>query len=251
MCSGGNSEEYVGLMNERERLAAGKRREERKPGIQWLDTCFCSAKQTEAVLYKERILAGLLAMPGVSLFTHWEPRYDWRERGIEIRLGDKEMETLIHFADILAELRANMPEHWFRWEFLGADLHGIRANGLPKEVVAQYFDSLDRMILRIFPVERHNGQRDIDFTLWSEVESNRLYKVKQTRDTVKKEGYSDAYLVERMTEARVLKTSGIMGGGVTTLIKASCAPRQEDDMVDLDIPRLHLLPANLQTPWIS
>lgn len=227
--------------------------------VTWFATVFYPRnKKARAVKYEHGVLARLYGYDGpeIILFTPWGPRYDWEKRGIEIKAGDKEIETLNFLAALLAKWREKMPSasKKFHWIFLGADLYGTRINNLPEEVVAGYFTSLAKWLTQILP--------EAEFRLWSEfnkeveysrkniwknfgdfVDANLLSRAEKTAQVMARGSDPKSYLVERITEAMFIEDK-------YRPIKISCVPKYKDDKVDCELPRLYLVPTHLQTPWL-
>ncbi len=221
--------------------------------VKWFNTQFYPQRRTgRAVRYEDGVLPRL-RQPVVKLFTPWGPRYDWEQRGTSVREGDREVQTLTYLADLEATLRAGMPSKRLHWMFMGADLYGTRINPLPAEAVGAYFESLRAWVRRLLP--------DADFRLWSEFDAEaEPYRMSarhrieellsesvrwQAIDTARKMGLGGdpyAYLVERLAEAMLIEER-------LHPIKISCVVRRKDDGVDAALPRLYLLPSQLQAPW--
>lgn len=229
------------------------------PEIKWFNTIFYPRnKIARAVEYEHGVLARLHGYgcvgPEIILFTPWGPRYDCEKRGIEIKPGDKEIETLNFLAALLAKWQEKMPNKKFHWIFLGADLYGTRINNLPENAVAEYFASLARWLAQILP--------EAEFRLWSEfdkevgnsrrniwenfgdfVDSNLLIRAQKTAQAMGNGSDPKAYLVERITEAIFIEDT-------YRPIKISCVPKYKDDKVDWILPRLYLVPTHLHAPWM-
>ena len=190
----------------------------------------------------------------VVLFTPWGPRYDLKKRGVTIRGADREIETLRFLAHTAWKLSRVMPSKRIRWLFLGADIYGTRINNLPVEETAAYFSNLKNWVAELMPAA--------EFRLWSEFDSeaetyrhraaermNELVsrdiqnRAAETAVRMGRGGDSRAYIVERLAEAEFIEER-------FSPIKISCAPRHKDTGVDRELPRLYLLPRELQTPWL-
>lgn len=227
------------------------------PDVKWFATVFYPKnKKARAAEYEHGVLARLCGHDGseIILFTPWGPRYDWEKRGIDIKAEDKEIETLNFLAALLAKWREKMPSKKFHWVFLGADLYGTRINNLPEDAVAGYFASLAKWLGQILP--------EAEFRLWSEfdkevensrkniwenfgdfVDANLLLRAEKTAQVMARGSDPKAYLVERITEAMFIEQT-------YRPIKISCVPKYKDDKVDWVLPRLYLIPTNLQAPWL-
>lgn len=227
-----------------------KEREE----IKWFNTVFYPKYKTaRAARYEDGILTRIKENL-INIFTPWGPRYSWQKRGTTIHANDKETKVLKLLQNLSYELKMNMPSKTFNWIFVGADLYGTRINTLPKHAVAEYFSSLEICIKGLFP--------DSSFHLWSsfdkdaesfreEVNNNfdkyvdprLLRRTHETAKMMNGGGDPRKYLIERISEAILMEKT-------FRPIKVSCAPRYKDDKVDLDLPRLYLLPEELQAPWL-
>lgn len=242
-------------------------------GVKWFNTVFFPQRKTARPARYEDGVLPRLREKDITFFTPWGPRYDWESRGVEIREDDKEVQTLKFLAELLGEMRQNMPNNTFRWLFLGADLYGWQINNLPYEMVNKYFDSFESWLHQILPMA--------DFRLWSRFERalccyspepyhsgphHRPVNADRVRRDVRENinwfvgqqirdraaqtalrmgrGSSpEAYLVERIAEALLIEQ-------YLKPIKISCVARHKDDSVDVDLPRLYFLPERLHAPWL-
>lgn len=223
--------------------------------IKWFNCEFYPSKRTgRAVRYEDGVLPRMRE-PHTRLFTPWGPRYDWETRGQTILPEDRELKTLAHLASLFTELQKQMPEKTWEWIFLAADTYGTRVNNLPTQVVQEYFASLKEWLAQYLP---HS-----EFQLWSELETEALplrnqaaeyvrtnlpYSIReraaQTAQKMGRGSNPNVYLEERVTEALFIEQR-------YSPVKISCAPRNKDDAVDVDLPRLYLLPEALQVPWLK
>lgn len=227
---------------------------EKDYAIRWFNTCFYPKyRKARAVLYEERILPRLREQE-ITFFTPWGPRYNWQERGLEIKKADKELKAIRLLTAILNHFQVNMPGKVFKWIFLGADLYGVKINKLPVEVVQAYFLNLENILRQLLPGS--------EFILWSEFEQDveqyraevgknfRKYitpevmeRAKKTSEQIENAGDWKRYLVERVAEAMFMED-------IFRPIKISCAPRYKDDIVDYELPRLYFVPERLHAPWL-
>jgi hypothetical protein len=223
-------------------------------GVKWFNTVFYPQRRAgRAVRFENGVLPRLRA-PEVTFFTPWGPRYSWETRGVVIQEGDREVEVLNFLARLLGELRQNMPGKSFRWVLLGADLYGTRINGLPCEVVTNYFESLTQWLGQILPIA--------EFQLWSQFDKKAeeyrreirvdfddlispelLSRTNRTARAMGRGGDPKEYLVERLVEAALVEEA-------FHPIKISCVARHKDDEVDGALPRLYFLPEHLHAPWL-
>jgi len=225
------------------------------PGIKWFYAdWYPETRVSKAVRMEDGILPRLEGET-VQLFTPWGPRYHWQETGEEITEDDREVATLQFLANILSQLRSNMPGKSFNWLLLGADLYGTRINNLPAQVVQTYFTSLENWLREVIPAA--------SFALWSDYDKQaeeyrqqtraRLDELvnahirQQARETAQRmpgAGGAEDYLVERLAEAMLIEET-------FQPIKVSLAPPGKDSQVDLDLPRLYIVPEKLRTPWLK
>lgn len=221
--------------------------------VKWFNTVYFPKNRTaRAVLYEEKTLPRLRKRE-ICFFTPWGPRYDWKDRGAIIAGNDAEVKTIGRLSQVLSDLKNNMPDKHFRWIFMGADLYGTRINGLPQEAVGSYFESLQDLIDKFLP--------DAEFRLWSTfdeaaenyrqevaqnfaeyTDNNLLARATMTACVMGRNSDSKTYIVERIAEAILIENK-------FSPVKISCVARHKDDKVDFELPRLYVLPENLQAPW--
>jgi hypothetical protein len=234
-----------------------KEMKEADAGVKWFRTAFFCRDKYRAgrpVRYEDN--GGVLCrlrFNNITLFTPWGPRYDWKNRGVEIKSGHREVTVLNFLAQMFNELRTNMPGKNIRWLFLGADLYGARINCLPVSAVGEYFASLAEWLRIALP--------ESEFRLWSEfdklAEVHRQYArnnfsklvpngfLAVAAETAKRFGSDPKiYIVERLAEARLMEE-------LFRPIKISLVGRGKDHKVDADLPRLYLLPKELHAPWLK
>ncbi len=239
--------------------------EEKDAGVKWFNTVYYpQTKKARAVRYEDGVLPRLRERV-ITFFTPWGFRYNWREQGIAIDHGfiyedDREVQLLQFFAEMLKEFQANMPDREWRWLFLAADSYATRINGESViEAVDLYFSDLYLWFLKIMP------EKVAALTKWSRcdysdvavgfrktVENNFDRYISQTAfkraiATALKMGKTEesakAYCIERATEALWVEEA-------CHPIKISAVRRDKDDGVDVDLPRIYLVPENLQAPWL-
>lgn len=227
---------------------------EQNIGVKWFNTVFYPQKRTgRAVRYEDGVLPRLHE-PQVTLFTPWGPRYSWGKRGEVIQTGDKELDVLYFLAELMSEMKQNMPDTNFRWVFLGADLYGTRINNLPIEVVSNYFDSFAQWLNVILPeaefqiwsrsdVEAEQFRQEIRSKFDNFVSHELLARATKTAQAMGRNSSARDYIVERIAEAILIERT-------LKPIKLSCVARCKDDDVDWMLPRLYLLPERLHAPWL-
>ena len=69
-----------------------------------------------------------------------------------------------------------------------------------------------------------------------------LQRAEATTGKMQRNSSPIAYLVERAVEAMVIEK-------MYQPIKLSCVARHKDDKIDLDLPRLYIVPEELTAPW--
>ena len=220
-------------------------------------------------LTQKRIIASRDS--ALRLFTPWGPPYN--KEALDLREGS-EIKTLKKLAEI-ARLFASY-EIDVQWVILGADLYGTEINRLGRldgppriseEVVKRYFSNLNRALLVRLPQAK--------LYLWSQIrfEHQTAYSryqedynterigqligetlLKQMTYTAKlicrlsskeeAEIMALRYLKERISEALLVEE-------IWQPIKISLAPPGKDEIVDMNLPRLYLIPKELQTPWLA
>jgi len=224
--------------------------------MKWFVEEFYPKRKTgRACLLEEKILPRL-GEYSVTLFTPWGPRYHWEERGVAIKEGDKEIATLRYLADIFSEINRRAENRTFRWVFLAADLYGTGINKLPDKMVGDYFASLSIWLKELIPEselvywsawqgEAEHYRRIVEslFSEFGEINPKLLDRAQATASKMESAGEALAYLKERAVEALLIEE-------LLSPIKISCVERHKDDKVDLDLPRLYLLPPELTAPWM-
>lgn len=234
--------------------------EEKDLGVKWFNSIYYPlAKKARAVRYEDGVLPRLRERV-ITFFTPWGFRYNYEEQDLYINEGDREVQLLRFFAKMLKEFQANMPDREWRWLFLAADSYATRINGEIKEVVDEYFESLYAWFYTIMPEKKitclskwslydysviadesrkiveNNFDRYVSQTAFKRATATAL-KMSKTEESAK------AYCIERATEALWIE-------GACRPIKISAVRRDKDDGVDVDLPRLYLVPENLQAPWL-
>lgn len=228
-------------------------------GLKWFNTEFFPIRRRrigggKARFYDEGVLPQL-RLGKLRLFTPWGPRYTIGQRGSIIQLPDPEVKTLNELRTMYRELKDNMPGFEIEWIILGADLYGTN-NGLDQGAVAEYFDCIKKLSIEMLPGS--------SFKLWSvlaaQPTAQRYRKwvsehwqgmlsvstLQRAKTTAQKRGLgsADGYLIERLTEAFTIDC-------LYSPIKVSLAPPHKDEEVDGPLPRLYIIPPELQTPWLK
>jgi len=227
---------------------------EQDVAVKWFNTVFYPQNKTgRAVLYEEKILPRLRESE-IYFFTPWGPRYDYKKRGLAITEDHKEVKVMKFLAGLLGQLKENMPSKKLSWFFLGADLYGTRINGLPKEVVSKYFDSLDTWLKKILPEvklqlwssfdqEAENYRKKVRQDFSNYIDAKLLARASKTAKGMRQGGDPNEYLVERIAEVMLIEKN-------LHPIKLSCVARYKDDKVDMTLPRLYFVPEALHAPWM-
>lgn len=206
------------------------------------------------------------------LFTPWGPPYN--KNGFNFNNGP-EVRTLKRLSKI-AELFSTHGVS-IRWKFLCADIYGTEINKLgsldglsrvKEDVTDKYFHALRH------PASHFFRNANETFERWSEVRTKYqaaylLLKQEYTNGKIKQlisesllgqmthtarlinrldskeeaEIMALRYLQERISEALLIEE-------IWHPIKISLAPRKRDEVVDMGLPRLYLIPPELQTPWL-
>lgn len=222
--------------------------------VKWFYTDFLPKTRTARSVKIEDGILPRLRKENVKFFTPWGPRYCWKKRGSIIQDFDKEIITLKYLREISYQLSSNMPNKNIQWIFLGADLYGSRINGMPADIISNYFESLFERLNSIIP--------ESEFHLWSEfdlkaqqyrqevINNRRFYidedlfrRAKQTAVFIGQNNNPETYIIERIAEAMLVEE-------LWQPIKISCVQRHKDDKVDMDLPRLYLLPKEITAPWM-
>ncbi|OGE88989.1 MAG: hypothetical protein A3J07_04800 [Candidatus Doudnabacteria bacterium RIFCSPLOWO2_02_FULL_49_13] len=228
---------------------------EQDRGVRWFNTRFYPHYCTGRAARYEVAVLPRLRQEAVTLFTPWGPRYDYADRGTRIRPGDKELTALAFLAHIWNRFGRCMPYKSWRWLFLGADIYGSRINSLPAPAVDEYFASFREHLAGLIP--------QAEFRLWSEFDPAASvlradiaanfqqyfppWLEAKAATTARNMGLGAdhrPYLIERLTEATLIEQQ-------FSPIKVSAVARHKDDHVDGELPRLYLVPPELQRPWMG
>ena len=248
---------YARVRREERRI---KKMEEKDAGVKWFNTVYYPlTKKARAVRYEDGVLPRLRERV-ITFFTPWGFRYNYQEQDINIDKGDREVQLLEFFAEMLKEFQANILDREWRWLFLAADSYAARINGESKEVVYEYFELLYGWFREIMPEKKvtalakwsryddtvaavefrkaveNNFDRYVSQTAFKRAVSTAL-KMGKTEEAAK------AYCIERATEALWVE-------GALHPIKISAVRRDRDDGLDVALPRIYLLPEYLQAPWL-
>lgn len=207
----------------------------------------------------------------LQLFTPWGPPYN--KDALNLREGP-EIKTLKKLAEIARIFTSHKID--IQWIILGADLYGTEINRLgslngppriSEEVVKRYFSNLGRALsvrlskskLYLWSQIRSKYQTAY-FAYQQEYDSEKIKRLigesslKQMVYTARlichlnsseeAEIMALRYVQERICEARLIEA-------IWHPIKISLAPRHKDEIVDMELPRLYLIPKELQTPWLA
>ncbi len=206
-------------------------------------------------VFPESIIKRLMEQPNPTLFIPWGvkniPYFGSKEREAMDQIDV--VKRILQKRNINANIRL-MP----------ADLYALEVNNLlkPKNVNA-YFDQ----------VKKEGEQRGYTVTPWSTIRSDNQNTYDQladkyTKDTLrtvlpnsiienalraaeKNSGFTNSddveaaafqYLRERVCEATIVES-------LWQPIKLSMAPKNKDNVVDMELPRLYILPNYLVLPW--
>jgi len=224
--------------------------------IKWFSTQYYPSAKTARAVFLDQGILPRLRNETICFFTPWGPRYSYKARGVVIHEEDLEVTTLRFLQEVVTtfEIHGINQARKFRWIILGADVYGTKINNLPKSVVADYFQSLKIWIETLLP--------KAEFLLWSDFDSEAqvyrdevrqnfttyidarlLARAQRTSEGLGTGGSPEAYLIERLAEAMLIEAK-------FQPIKLSCVARYKDDKVDLNLPRLYVVPEHLHAPWL-
>lgn len=205
----------------------------------------------------KRLFRSQVCGNGLTLFSPWGPRYGYKIRGTRIKEGDPEVRTLEEIGDVLDKLDQMGCKQ--RLKLMLADKYGIDINGLPSEVVYEYFESLKEEAEKVF------GD-SIDLVTWSgicreleseygdlrsEVEENlgnyvnpgimkNLIRISGRFNPDNPERAAREYAIERVTE-------GILVDRAEEPVKLSLVEGSKDNL-DGPLPRIYLI--RNKAPWM-
>ncbi len=229
-------------------------------GVKWFVTDYYPSHRTGRAVHMEgkNGILDRLSRKEITFFTPLGPRYDWEKRGIKVLLDDAEARLLRFLKqNVYMPMEVLFSRKDFKWIFLGADSYGSNINNLPSDVVRNYFLEMGNLVKTIFPNPK------VSFELWSSYEELAMpYKEKVQLDIAKYVpshirsnaksvaekmglgGNHSEYLVERVAEALLIDD-------LYHPIKISCVARYKDDYVDVNLPRLYLVPSSNHAPWMG
>ena len=226
-------------------------RKAREAYFAWTDLSFFIEKEKPVfpeVIIKRFINSAYSELP-LTMFIPWgfrtEGQFGWKEQEAMDRIN--KIQSLINQKKINLQILI-MP----------ADIYATEINNLPVSAVDEYF----------FTVEQEAKKRSYQILSWSKIRNNNLqqYEVlrqKYTNEEINKilppyvinsalkaaekrgqtKDCSLAYLRERLCEAEIIEET-------FKPIKLSMVAKNKDEGVDLNLPRLYLLPEYLQFPWL-
>lgn len=204
------------------------------------------------VIFRRLALASSSKVP-VTLFIPWGVRP-------EGRIG-AELAAIDRIQEITAILQTKgVPS---RVLLMPADIYATDVNGINKEKTDAYFREIGEEAKR----------RGFEITPWSTIRTanrNRYDELasslteQKLEEIMKKDGTMERifkaarrrsetgdprraaydYLRERICEAIIVEE-------IYQPIKLSLAPKNKDNNVDSNLPRLYLIPSNLQLPWLK
>ncbi len=226
-------------------------RKSRETYFTW--TNLSSFLEKEKPVFPEKIIQRLMLAAysdnPVTIFIPW----GFRAQG---GFGGKELEAMKWIDDILSVIRQRRITS--QTLLMPADIYAIEINNLPVNAVEEYF----------LTIEQEAKKRSYQVLPWSKIRNNNLqqYKVlrrKYTNEEInrilppyiiisalkaaEKRGQKNdcafAYLRERLCEAEIIEET-------FRPVKLSLVAKNKDEGVDLNLPRLYLLPEYLQFPWL-
>ena len=124
-------------------------------------------------------------------------------------------------------------------------------------MVEEYFQSLKLWVKEIVPAAEflywsdfqidarpyREGMKHLFGSGFCSIDANLMTRARSTAGKMGLRSDSVEYLIERVVEAIIIEEK-------YRPIKISCVARYKDDKVDLELPRLYLLPENLLAPWM-
>jgi hypothetical protein len=231
--------------------------------------------QVEPPVFSELALRRILVSSEdkpLVLFTPWGPPYNKEGLNLNNSPEVKSIKWLAEIAELFNAHRVSI-----KWIFLAANVYGTEINrlgslnGSPRikeEVVERYFFNLKKPIVVYI---RHDAGT---LETWSQIRSRyravyNLIQQEYTEEKVKqlisesrlKEMTRTAQLINRLNsreEAEVMAIGYLQERICEALlveeiwhpIKISLASKKNDEVVDMELPRLYLVSKELQTPWL-
>jgi len=220
---------------------------------------FLSQESVDPPVYPEKILTRVararLTNSPLAIFTPWGPPY-----GLRQEITQEELCILKRFREVGNFFKKKQIP--FVWLIMGADLYGTEVNPerIPQEVVDSYFANLEEAVSQ--------ASTEFTFKKWSQIrqENMQIYsRLSQQYDEEKIMGVLPKGVVDR-AQATAQKMSGpetamaylrerileaIIIENLCSPIKVSLAPKDKDTAVDMELPRLYLVPPALRTPWVK
>lgn len=228
-------------------------RKSREAYFTWIN--LSSFFEKEKPVFPEKIIQRLVLTAysdtPLTIFIPW----GFRAQG---EFGGKELEAMGWINDILSVIRQSQRRITFQALVMPADIYATEINNLPVNSVEEYF-------LR---VEQEAKKRSYQILPWSQIRKKNLqqYEVLRRKYTNKeinqilpsyviisalkaaekrgqKKDRAFTYLRERLCEAEIIEEE-------FKPVKFSMVAKNKDEGVDLNLPRLYLLPEYLQFPWL-
>ena len=197
----------------------------------------------------QRLMLAAYSDKPLTIFIPW----GFRAQG---KFGGKELDAMGWIDDILSVISRRRIT--FQVLLMPADIYATEINNLPVRAVEEYF----------LTVEQEAKKRSYPVLPWSQIRNKNLqqYKVLRRKYTNKeinqilpsfviigafkaaekrgqKKDSAFAYLRERLCEAEIIEET-------FKPVKLSMVAKNKDEGVDLNLPRLYLLPEYLQFPWL-
>ncbi len=197
----------------------------------------------------KRFMNSISSRLPLTIFIPW----GFRTEG---QFGWKETETMNKINEILSLVNQRKINQQVL--IMLADIYATEINNLPVSAVKEYF----------FTVEQEAKKRSYQVLPWSKIRNNNLrqYEVlcqKYTNEEINKilpqyvinsalkaaekrgqtKNCSLAYLRERLCEAEIIEER-------FKPVKLSMVAKNKDEGVDLNLPRLYLIPEYLRFPWL-
>lgn len=202
----------------------------------------------------KRLRNAYLTRDPLTLFVPWGYRY-------EGSLSSKECQALQKIGDVQAVLsNRDIPSNVLK---MPADLYAKEVNGLDPLSVDRYFYQVEQEANKrgyevvywstirtenmsdYEAIRRRYTRKELERVLPSYVIDNALIAAKKRCQKGQKESEKSAfnYLVERLCEAEIIEKR-------FQQVKLSMVSKNKDNGVDLSLPRLYVLPSDLQFPWL-
>lgn len=220
----------------------------------------------------DRVATGLKGKDDLTLFVPWgvRPAYDLSQykNGV-FAAGSAEENVLVQLKDFCVSLRAfDIPAKLL---VMPADIYAIEVNKMEPQKVNGYFGILKKSILKTFGDAtslcryapwselRQEYRADYDalsksFTeaeIQKKLPSGLIDRARKSATTfnpgksaVEQSNAAFSYLRERLCEASIIDNK-------MNAVKLSCVDPMKDAMIDLNLPRLYVVPASNRFPWLK